>query len=122
MNCMVRLKIHISHPALFVSSVYCHPMPNTLLMEEFQHQFIPVIYRGFYTSQVVVWDFFHQQYVVVLGFYDALMQPTTLYLVVMLIDASLVLEISSWNGLRCISWNIYECFPPGCDKKTPLQS
>ena len=22
----------------------------------------PIIYDGFYTSQVVVWDFFHQQY------------------------------------------------------------
>ena len=25
-----------------------------------------------------------------------------------------------WNGLRSISWNIYECFPPGCDKKNPF--
>jgi len=50
----------------------------------------PSYVSRFYTSQMVVWDFFHQQYVVVLGFYDALMQPTT----VMLIDASPVLEIS----------------------------
>ena len=38
-----------------------------LLMEEILHQLrlvvVPIIYQGFlYTSQVVVWDFFHQHY------------------------------------------------------------
>ena len=47
-----------------VSSMYQEC--NILLMEEILHQFdrwfIPKCAR-FYTSQVVVWDFFYQQYV-----------------------------------------------------------
>ena len=53
----------------FILNNWCfafNPGKVILLMEEFMHRLrlavYPIIYDGFYTSQVVVWDFFHQQY------------------------------------------------------------
>ena len=75
-------------------------------MEEILHQlrerwFIPIIYKVFcYTSQVVVWDFFHQQYVSLLEHF-----PHDLHVVFLAIPLG-SMDPSNTHPWKC-KWTIF---------------